>query len=54
MASALDGWKFMAIMVKAAQDAGIDLEKAFKFMALISIAQEADKAGAVEGPTKLQ
>lgn len=54
MATAVDGWKFMAQMVKAAQESGIELEKAFKFMALISMAQEAEKAGAVAEPLKPQ
>ncbi len=46
----VDGWMFFARLVKAAQEADIPLDKAIKFMALLSMEQEAKQAGAVEGP----
>ena len=39
--SAVDGWKFMARLVRAAAEAGIDLEKAIKFMAVMSVDEDA-------------
>lgn len=51
---AIDGLRFYARAAKAAMECGIDIEKAFRFLGLLSLYAEADKGAAIEGPGKTQ
>jgi hypothetical protein len=50
----VDPWATLAIIAKAAQDCGIDLELALRFVAAISLGMQARESGAGDGPARKQ